>query len=456
MIMTMTLISCDIELIPNESLIDPQEPIDQETLTDPEYDRLFTPFTYKKLTIDLTIQSANFLQNEMNLHFENFQDYRSDVYTDATITYEDSVGTIEATQIGFRTRGNVFSRKIFLDENETPNMNHFKLKFNAFDQSSHPNLFGLEELDLKYNKNQDSTYMNEYYPLFLFESMGVLAQKRVLLDLYLIIDNQQYSMGIYIGFEPIDSYFISRRFMDEPVGDLYKVLWQQYGPATFVKPNDMNAIGIKDVQINYRPTYDLKTNKNTSSHESLIRLMDVLELEFSLRSQILEASYHVDYLARYFAVSFLLGNPDDFRYNANNLYVYFREKDDTFYMIPYDLDHSLGSGWDGSPVFTDQLAYALPYEDKNMLDNVYNMDMKHPLVDTLFRMDAFKTRYKNYILNILNDQELYKFSHIETIINRYSSIFNESVQSSMWSIPFGVRNLESYLVNKEAFIRLNL
>jgi hypothetical protein len=184
--------------------------------------------------------------------------------------------------------------------------------------------------------------------------------------------------------------------------------------------------------------------------------MDVLELEFSLRSQILEASYHVDYLARYFAVSFLLGNPDDFRYNANNLYVYFREKDDTFYMIPYDLDHSLGSGWDGSPVFTDQLAYALPYEDKNMLDNVYNMDMKHPLVDTLFRMDAFKTRYKNYILNILNDQELYKFSHIETIINRYSSIFNESVQSSMWSIPFGVRNLESYLVNKEAFIRLNL
>jgi hypothetical protein len=450
------LSACDLTLTP---VIDEEEPIDiidQETLVDKDYERLFTPYTYKKLTITLTSEKASELQNLMLEHQAKFQDLRSDGYVATSIAYEDNLGIIEATNIGFRTRGNVFSRRIFLNEDNEPNKNHFKLKFNAIADTSNRSLFGLEELDLKYNKNQDETYINEYYPLSLYESMGVLAQRKTMIDIFLVIDNNTFHMGIYLAFEPVDSYFIARRFIDDPIGDLYKVLWQQFGPATLLKPNDPLAVGIKDVGMNYRPTYDLKTNKRSSSHESLYALFDVLSLSNDIRKSWIESHEAFDYLARYFAVSFLLGNPDDFRYNGNNFYLYFPQNMNTFYIIPYDLDHSLGSGWDGSPAFSDQLMYARPYEDKNVIDQVFNTNYSHPLIDTLLSSQAFKDAYKTHIFSVINDPRLYKFSHIETIINRYSASFGQAAQDARIDLAFGFRDLESYLTNKEVFIRLQL
>ena len=175
-LLSMTLIllsSCELALIPEEEFIPDTNIIDQETLIDSNYERLFTPFTYKKLTISLIQSEANKLNDYMLSHYESYQDFRSDAYVRSEILYEDSLGVIEAFNIGFRTRGNTFSRQLFLNEQNELNINHFKLKFNALEETSSNTLFGLEELDLKYNKNQDPTYMNEYYALHMFESIGV-------------------------------------------------------------------------------------------------------------------------------------------------------------------------------------------------------------------------------------------------------------------------------------------
>jgi len=449
------LVSCDITLTP----IDEENPvdiIDQETLVDKDYERLFTPYTYKKITITLTKEKATELQSFMLEHQAKFNDLRSDAYVASSIKYEDNFGSVDATNIGFRTRGNVFSRRLLLNEQNEPNKNHFKLKFNSFVDSSNPSLFGLEELDLKYNKNVDETYINEYYPLSLYESMGVLAQRKTMMDVFIVIDDQTFHMGVYLAFEPIDSYFIARRFIDEPIGDLYKVLWQQFGPATLSKPNDVLAVGIKDVGMNYRPTYDLKTNKRTSQHESLNAIFQVLSLSNDIRKSWIESHESFDYLARYFAVSFLLGNPDDFRYNGNNFYLYFPQNQNNFYIIPYDLDHSLGSGWDGAPAFSDQLMYARPYEDKNVIDFTFNANYPHPLIDTLLGSQVFKDLYQTHILTIFNDPRLYKFSHIKTIIDRYSASYGFAAEEARIDLAFGYRDLESYLTNKEVFIRLQL
>lgn len=452
----MLLVACETVLTP---IVDEELPIDiinQETLVDKDYERFFTPYTYKKLTITLTQTNANLMQDFMIEHYERFRDYRINSYVASTITYEDNLGIIEATNIGFRTRGGVFSRKIFLNENNEPNDNHFKIKFNALIETSHRSLFGLEEIDFKYNKNQDETHMNEYYPLSLYESMGVLAQRKTMIDMYVIIENESYHMGIYVAFEPIDSYFIARRFVDEPIGDLYKVLWQQFGPATLLKPNNPLAIGIKDVGMNYRPTYDLKTNKRTSEHKSLTAFFDVMSLSNDIKKAWIESHEAFDYLARYFAVSFLLGNPDDFRYNGNNYYLYFPPNNNTFYIIPYDLDHSFGIGWDGSPAFSDQLMYARPYDDANVIDNVFGTNYPHPLVDTLFSSELFRNLYKTHIYTVLNDPRLYKFSHIKTIIERYNASYGSSALEARIALEFGFRDLEEYLTNKEVFIRLQL
>jgi spore coat protein H len=450
------LASCDVILTPIIDDEKPIESIDQETLVDKDYERFFTPYTYKKLTISLTIEKANDLQNFMLDHLSKFNDLRSEDYVASSITYEDSFGSVEASNIGFRTRGNVFSRRLLLNEKNEPNKNHFKLKFNAFIESSNRFLFGLEEIDLKYNKNQDETYINEYYPLSLYESMGVLAQRKSMIDVFIVIDDMTFHMGIYLAFEPIDSYFIARRFIDEPIGDLYKVLWQQFGPATLSKPSNPLAVGIKDVGMNYRPTYDLKTNKRTSQHEHLLALFQVLSLSNDIRKSWIESHDAFDYLARYFAVSFLLGNPDDFRYNGNNFYLYFPIHGNNFYIIPYDLDHSLGSGWDGAPAFSDQLMYARPYDDKNVIDSAFNANYPHPLLDTLLSSQTFKDLYKSHILTILNDPRLYKFSHIKTIINRYSASYGLAAEQARINLEFGFRDLESYLTNKEVYIRLQL
>lgn len=442
------------EQVPETELV----PIEEEALLrDENYDRFFDTINHKKLVIQLTHRNATLLNSVMKDYFDKFGNYRSDTYVSSDLFYEDSYGIIEMKDVPFRTRGNL-SRTRFLNDEGQLNLNHFKLKFNQ--QFSNVNregyLFGLEELDLKYNRNQDETYMNEYGALKLYESLEVHAQRSTLIYVEVHIDETIYQVGVMTAFEPIDEWFIKRRFEtdDNQIGDLYKSLWQQFGPANLTNFKE-GTIGMKDVKINYRPSHDLKTNKSFSTHEHLLLLINVLSSEDNnYKKAFVEIHFDIDQLARYFAVSLLLGNPDDFRSMANNYYLYFDIVDEKYHIIPYDLDHSLGQGWDGAPVFQDQLVDTRLYHFGELFSYLGGQPIHHPLIEVIFELDNFRELYELYLRALIDTT--FHFSFFKDHIDLYKAIFEDDVKDSMLSIPFGYRNLETFIELKRQSVIVQL
>jgi spore coat protein CotH len=451
-----SLIGCDVELIPSNSSTDTVIN-GEELLSDPLYDRLFNQISKKSLVIEITQANFDFLDDKMTEYYKKFGTYKDDTYISANVIYEDDFGVKSIENIGFRTRGNL-SRGPLYDEAGNVLLNHFKLKFNeTFVGSNSPGyFFGLEELDLKYNRNNDPTYLNELGPLMLYESMGVISQKATLIHVSLKIDDTLYQIGVMTAFEPIDEWFIQRRFEEEDAsGDLYKSLWQQYGPAT-LKPLDDGSYGIKDVSMNYRPAYDLKTNKKTSNHQALLNLVEVINHpDKSFVQEGILTLFDMDYLARYFAVSLMIGNPDDFRSMGNNYYLYYAPKSEKYYLIPYDLDHSLGSGWGGEPTFTDQLIDTPIYHLGDLLEALSEEDHAHPLIEHLFEMEPFKYSYENSLERLL-EADIFTVEFFENRINIFDEYYQSEIENSKVNLPFGLRDLETFIEGKKESIRTQI
>ena len=447
------LISCETTLIPET---DPVTIDEEEILLDANYDRFFNHENHKTLVISMTQNQATLLDQSMQTYFDQFGNYKSDDYIMSTITYQDDFGTIEMQDVPFRTRGNL-SRNRFLNDEGMLQLNHFKLKFNQqfTDITRDGFLFGLEELDLKYNRNYDETYMNEFGALKLYEAYDVVAQRATLIYVEVHIDEDIYKVGIMTAFEPIDEWFIRRRFdaIDGQVGDLYKSLWQQFGPANLTNLRE-GSIGIKDVSINYRPAYDLKTNKNSSSHDALNLLIDVLANEdMTFKKAFVEANMDIQALSKMFAVSFLLGNPDDFRSMANNYYLYIDGVTETYHIIPYDLDHSLGQGWDGAPVFENQLINNTLYHYGEVFSYLTGQEVNHPLMEVLFEIDGFKRQYDAHLETLIQTE--FTFDFFKAFIDTYKPIYDDAIMNSMMSLAFGYRDLATYISQKSDFV-LNL
>lgn len=422
-------------------------------LEDPNYDRLFFRESKKTLTIEVTRSNYESLNRSMEAYYREFGLYKDDEYIPSNVTYQDDLGVIAMEDVAFRTRGNLSRRPLFNERGEVI-PNHFKLKFNrSFENISRtPYLFGLEELDLKYNRNYDSTYLNELGSLQLYEAFEVHAQKATLVHVYLKLDDTLIPMGVMTAFEPVDEWFIARRFEGADAnGDLYKVLWQQSGPSTLASLHE-GSYGIKDVGTNFRPGYDLKTNKNTSTHLALRSLVEALNHPDTLFvEEAIETYFDLDYLSRYFAVSFALGNPDDFRSMGNNYYLYYAPLEKKYYIIPYDLDHSLGQGWGGEPVFQDQLIDTTLYHRWELLEYLSGSEREHPLMEHLFKMDIFRDKYEAMLSDIVNS-ESFSFQFFYQQILRFEAYYEKEVSVSLINAPFGSRNLESFLEGKKQSI----
>lgn len=450
MLMISFITACNDNLTNNE--MEDYESNQDQDLNDYTFDRLFLGYNKKIITIEITKDEYKKLDEKMLEYYNEFGTYRSNFYIKSNVIFKDDDGEIYVKNVGFRTRGNL-SRKRIVDENGDIVINHYKLKFNEnFDEelnNSNRFMFGLEELDLKYNRNFDETYMNEYYSLRLYNEYGVFAQKSTLVIVQLKIDDIVHKMGIYTAFEPIDELFIRKRFDNSNlIGDLYKSLWQQFGPALLVLPENLEAIGIKKVNINYRPAYDLKTNKSTSSHEALLYLLESMKKEYNHRKIFLEAYFDFDYMAKYFAISLLLGNPDDFRSNANNYYIYFEPLSEKYYIIPYDLDHSLGQGWDGSPVYENQLVNTPIYDYPEFFDYALGVDLNIPFIETLMSIKEFQELYEKYLIEIATSKS-FDFDTIRIIIDEFQESYGDEVDNLMLNLDFGYRDLENYLKSKK-------
>ncbi|MFU8793207.1 MAG: CotH kinase family protein [Acholeplasmataceae bacterium] len=457
-LMVLVLFACDIPLT--------QGPIDVTPTIDEQYhissfERFFDDSKEKSLTIHVTRSQWDLLDTYMIDYYERFGSYRDDRYVLSSVTYSDQEGEIELPDVAFRTRGNL-SRVRIQDDEGGLYLSHFKLKFNRvittnpFEENPEIEkrlVFGLEEIDLKYNRNLDETMISEKYAHDLMRDFGVYAQHTTLVKLYLNIDGEETFYGLYTAFEPIDEHFINRRFDNESAdGNLYKSLWQQFGPATLSDNYEPNAIGIRNVQENYRPTYDLKTNKRTNQTTDLQTFIaNINQLNGVAFQTYIEAHFDVDRFLRLMAVGALLGNPDDYRAMGNNYYLYHDPVEMKFHMIPYDYDHGLGQGWNG---FGDQGLgdYSLGLDLitwVQLTDAFTGSDQSHVLSEKILAFPAYVITYQNYLLELIDETDgLFRIENFIALYTQQKTLYEDDLPSDLQSLTFGLRNIEWYYQEK--------
>jgi spore coat protein CotH len=446
------LASCDelnYEFVPNP--VDPNDEEPTEVLG--TFERLFDDIVYRKISIHITEENWLELNQDLLDHQSEFGNLKTDEYVLADMVYEDEQGVIEIDHIGFRTRGNLSLQRL-IDDDGNINMNSFKINFREQFEGLHPENSGrrgfeLKELDLKWNRNYDETYITEAYALDMFNHFGVYAAQTSHVLLSIIIDDEETLMGLYTAFEPIDDEFIERRLTKtESDGDLYKSLWQQYGPATLEPITNPDAIGIRDVTTNYMPAYDLKTNKDTSTHSALLDFIDKLNnLSDTELETYLNQYFEVEMFLRLLAVNVFIGNPDDYRAMGNNYFLYQNSENLRWSMIPYDFDHGLGQGWWQQDVYPNYSIGVDIYEWFDLNDALTGTDYKHPLVDRILANSTYKALYDQILNDILNDI-YFTTNYFISKHNDVKAAFEGRFDDALHHQSFGLRNVESYMNDK--------
>ena len=257
-------------------------------------------------------------------------------------------------QVGVRMKGNTSRTAFYSDSDGMYNLVHFKLSFqetfdeeeyygssalkwdddNAREERKDRTFATLEKIDMRWNRNDDTTYIRESYSYDLYRSFGVLAPHTNLAS----VDIGNDHAGVWVIYEPVDKIFLEKNLPEEAIGgDLYKLGWTNEG-ATFTS---FTSYGVEDEDSCKFYVYDLKTNKKKSTHQSLKNLINTLNSS-SLSKEMFASVVDVENFMYYCAVSYMVGNCDDLRNNYNNSYVYFRADTGKMIVIPYDGDRGLG------------------------------------------------------------------------------------------------------------------
>lgn len=332
---------------------------------------------------------------------------RTGIYRDATVEYEDSEGTVILEHIGIRTKGNT-TRVIPEDRDGNINRAHFKLKFDPFGTDYEDRrLFSLNELYLKSNMNGDTSYIREDYAYDLMADYGVQTSKSSFCTLTFYVDGVEKDFGVYTMIEPINKEFIEKRFPKKAsTGNLYKCLWQNYGPANLSIIRDKRSVGVKNWYLGYRPSYDLQTNISNPKFD------DIFDFTYNLttaRDREYEAyinrSFNINNFLTATALNVAIGMPDDYWAMGNNYYLYFNPLGRIEYM-PYDYDNSLGAGWDGSQFGGyEGIATADIMRWNNTASKLLGRSISFPLIEKALKVDRYREYYLEQFENILSDEK---------------------------------------------------
>ncbi len=348
---------------------------------------------HNKVTITIDISTKQLLKLK-----EDFNTYeKSDIYRIADKVKFEIVRcaqtySYEFEEVGIRLKGNT-SRIDPVDNNgNLINASHYKLSFTElFDDATiygndaktytdaerlsrkERSLLGLEKLDLKWNRTEDTTHIKEIYSYEIYRANGILTPYASLAKIKVNKENTSYDLGVYSIVETVDKKFIKRHLDEEQeyynmsnwnaekvglngvsgskYGDLYKA---SYGKGEGSGVPDMTfdsfsgkRIGEENGNGAYIPVFDRKTNKGINDNN--IRLKNALNTLNNGSFEQIEQLIDLKYFARYEAISYLVGDPDDLRNNYNNYYVYIRRTDGKMIVIPYDHDRVFGIKFDWDP-----------------------------------------------------------------------------------------------------------
>ena len=474
---------------------------------DPLYQALFDNATYHKFTLYFSQENFDKLIYDMVNYEDEFGSYRDNTIQEVDIVYEDGDGTvIEEYEVGFRTRGNIFSRDLPVWHDQNGNVLYdgngdylgfnqvsFQLEFNdTFDYPENSTeykalkerrLFDLEQLNFKFIRSYDTSIVTEIAAYELYRAAGLVAPDTSLTVVYWNIDGRVVPYGLFTIVEPIDDVFVKRYFgknQDNTIGDLWKCVWQNGGPATLQELNawdydglGQDRLGVSDYNLGYRMDYQLKTNKETSDWSSMLTFMRRLnDTNVVNYKNALGAILDVDSWLKTLAVAFLVGNPDDYRNDANNYYLYFYEGKAVY--IPYDNDQCLGIGWN-------------PFGDQSAdLSYLVNMDIYYqrtaqswfsyddlPLVVNVLQYQDYQSIYENYLYQYTDPEDgIFDYLAFHTEFYTARSLYRDELNEES---HLGVRNFsledrwkpeswmsrdmmtaEDYYTEKAAFVRASV
>jgi hypothetical protein len=243
-------------------------------------------------------------------------------------------------------------------------------------------------------------------------------------------------MGLYTIIEPIDRRLFARHLGDGPEadGNLYKVLYSSTGPADFTRDNAVsssgtthirqgNKIGVENNPANYHPTYDKKTNSDIENFSDMVNLIGLVNETSNFQSENfrtrLETFIEMDQFLILEAVAYFIGNPDDFRNNFNNMYVYFLPSTGKAIFIPHDLDRGFGLNGNWDPTEND-FSYAGP-----------SMTRLSPFAPALLApWNDNKTNPLHRFTVVENGIASYRATYLENLNHLYTSGWLESVNTA--------------------------
>lgn len=403
------------------------EAISGNTLTEQQlYEELFDIVNKIELRLDMTDEELAKMQADYEAY--DLQGSKSPIYRigklTVTITTPENVTyTHTIDEVGVRMKGNTSRTDFYSKEDGIYNIIHLKLSFQeTFDDADYygadaqnwteearserknRTFATLEKLDLRWNRCDDGTYLKEYFAYETYRQYGVLAPRTNLAS----FDWAGTHMGVFTINEPVDEAFLAKNLPQEALGgDLYKIGWagNQNGSFTSTK-----SIGIENEDTGSFYAYDLKTNKKTSEHQSLINLIQKLNSGNVTKESFAELVDMETFLP-FCAVSYLLGNPDDLRNNYNNSYIYFRADDGKAVLIPYDYDRCLGitAHWNptGDGVTSDN-----PFSLKQAATN---STQESPLFQRSVTAGGFYVREYAQILDEIANSEWFTYQNFEQL-----------------------------------------
>lgn len=330
------------------------------------FEALFNPNSIVEITLDFTNTSLFNLAN----YGVDYSFSKQEMYHPCNLTVRVNNTIKDYGEVGARMKGNTSRNNDFIDSDghflNKEELCHFKVAVDKpFNKPSINDYYQIEysseqlekidarrvntlkKFDLKWNRNYDESFTKELYSLHCFNEVGVVAQAANLVKLTVNTEIDSVSMP-YLIYQTVDKAMMKLSFKDGPKGDLYKCTYTNRGPAD-LKEVDYNKIGVESE--GFSPSYDLKTNEDTSDFESLtnfINSTNLTNVEESVIKANIEEKLDVDYFLRFAAMSWVVGSPDDYRNNHNNYYLYFNSSSKKAYFIPYDNDRVFGilKGWE--------------------------------------------------------------------------------------------------------------
>jgi len=393
------------------------------------------------------------------------REYRTDNYRKADFIYRRSDGTeVKLSQVGIRSRGNESRRLPYLNGNYYKS--HFKVKFDeTFDLPeddpatavrSERRFAGLKALNFKWSRyNTWDVYanrskINELFSYALLGEIGVNAPRMSLGTLKFRIAGTEVNYGLYGIVEPVDKPFLKRRYGAND-GDLYKCLYLELdgGPDLTEESIVGDSVGVKDVDTNYRPSYDLTTNETTSDHSALKDFVHQLNtLEGQPFVDYMEANFDVDSFLRYLAMGIYINNLDDYRFLSNNYYLFFNDEGKIEF-IPYDFDISLGTNWHGDLAY-DEFINEDIFSTKD-LPAAWGDPSPRPLVDKLLAVEQYRARYVQYLSDyVLPANQRFLFSRYNVKFEQLFALYGDKTDSdTVDPDPMGLAGYEqTYFFDK--------